>query len=97
MTWLIAAVMLVTIGGVVAQMRQSTEPRWRRVAIAALALVPIALAPSVVFPAARQLATTSVADERLHVARTIARTSAALHRSPRSSASRSGKPCSLPS
>ena len=72
MTWLIASVMLVTTAGVIAQMRQSTESRWRRVTIAALALVPIALALGVVFPAARQLATTSVADERLDLARTIA-------------------------
>lgn len=72
MTWLIATVMLVTVVGVVAQMRRATGPRWRRVTIAALALVPIALALSVVFPAARQLATTTVADERFELARTIA-------------------------
>lgn len=72
MTYLVAAVMLVTIAGVIVQLRRSSEPRWRRITIAALALVPIALALSVVLPAARELATTAAVEDRLLLARTIA-------------------------
>jgi hypothetical protein len=72
MTWLIATVMLVTIVGVVLQARGSRASRVRRVLTPALAVVPIALALVVVFPAARELATTSDGGHRLSLARLIA-------------------------
>lgn len=72
MTWLIATVMLVTVVGVVLQARSSSQPRWRRAVTPALAVVPIALALVVVFPAARELAGAGEPADRLGLVRTIA-------------------------
>ena len=72
MTWLVATVMLVTIVGVVLQARRSQAPRWRRALTPALAVVPIALALVIVFPAARELAGATEGADRLALARLIA-------------------------
>jgi hypothetical protein len=72
MTWLIAAVMFVTMVGTVLQLRRSSAPRWQRIATALLAFGPIALALAVVFPAARELAVATSPANQLDLVRLIA-------------------------
>lgn len=72
MTWLVAGVMMVAIAGVIVQVRGSQLPRWYRALRALLAVVPIALALAVVFPAARHLAAATEDAVRSGLARTIA-------------------------
>lgn len=72
MTWLVATVMLVTVVGVVLQLRSSPASRARRVVTAVLALGPIALALVMVFPAARELAHAGESTDRLALAQLIA-------------------------
>ncbi len=73
MSGLIATVMLVTIVGVVIQVRISRTPRWRRAVTAVLAFAPITLALVLVVPAARELgASNASVVDRLELVRFIA-------------------------